>query len=139
MLAVMPPPRLPGHREPWPLVSTLDLGVLPAAVPCARHYTAYVLSEWSHLARLAEDAQLIVTELVTNAICHGRGPVTVRLRADSDSLLIEVSDTLPAPPEPYAHAVDAECGHGLDIVTGLSRSWGYDLERGGKTVWALVR
>ena len=126
------------RSEPWPLMSTLDLGVLPSAVPCARHYVAYMLSEWSHLGRLAHDAQLIVSELVTNAVCHGHGPVAMRLRANSESLLIEVQDALPAPPEPWPHAVDAECGHGLDIVSCLSRNWGYYLECCGKTVWALI-
>jgi anti-sigma regulatory factor (Ser/Thr protein kinase) len=137
MLATVPVSP-PGHAGPWPLISTLDLGALPSAVPCARHYATYVLAEWSHLARLTADAQLIVSELVSNAVCHALGPVTMRLRANSDSLLIEVQDELPAFPEPHSHAVDAECGRGLTIVSALSRAWGYYPERYGKTVWALV-
>src|SRR5215467_5581428 len=108
MLAAVFTSRPPGHAEPWPLRSILDLGVLPSAVPCARYYATYILSEWSHLVRLTDDAQLIVSELVTNAVCHGLGPVSMRLRANSESLLIEVSDSLPTPPEPRSHAVDAE-------------------------------
>ena len=136
------PPRQrhpPGHGVPWPLVSALDLGMLPSAVPCARHYTTYILSEWDHLRHLAEDATIIVSELVTNAVNHGGGPVTVCLRASSERLLIEVWDSQSAPPERYPHALDAECGHGLDIVAALSRDWGYCPGcGGGKTVWAVL-
>jgi anti-sigma regulatory factor (Ser/Thr protein kinase) len=133
----LPQRRPPGHQVPWPLVSALDLGMLPSAVPCARHYTAYILSEWDHLSHLAEDAQVIVSELVTNAVCHGRGPVTVCLRASSERLLIEVWDALQAAPAPCPHAIGADRGYGLGIVATLSRDWGYyPGGGGGKTVWA---
>jgi anti-sigma regulatory factor (Ser/Thr protein kinase) len=136
MLTAPPLPCRPAG--PWPLAATLDLGNLPSAVPCARHYTAYILTEWSHLAHLADDARLIVSELVTNAVRHSRGPVTVRLRADSTSLLIDVWDSLPTPPEPGTLAADDGGGRGLGIVAALSRHWGHRLEGCGKTVWALI-
>lgn len=116
----MPAPMLqtrhPGNAEPWPLASAIDLGTLPAAVTCARHYTVYMLSEWNHLSPLASDAQVVVSELVTNAVVHGAGPVTLCLRATSEKLLVEVWDASPKPPMPHPHDVNAEGGFGLEVV-----------------------
>jgi anti-sigma regulatory factor (Ser/Thr protein kinase) len=97
-----------------------------------------MLSEWN-MGHLVDNVQLILSELVTNAICHGAGPAMVCLRATNESLLIEVWDTLAASPEPRQHSADDEGGRGLEIVSGLSASWGcYYPESGGKVVWALV-
>jgi len=123
--------------DAWPLASILKLGTLPRSVSTARQHTAVTLSEWN-MAHLADDAQIVVSELVTNALVHGAGPVTVRLRANTESLLIEVSDALAAPPEPRHHAADAEGGHGLEIVSALCDSWGCYPDSGGKVVWALA-
>ena len=50
----------------WPLTSNLELGALASAVPCARLHARLVLLEWG-LAHIADDAELIVSELTTNA------------------------------------------------------------------------
>lgn len=129
--------------QPWPLVSALELGALPTAVPCARLHTTHILREWN-LKHLADNAELIVSELATNALkaswsLYGTPPITVRLRANRESLIIEVWDALPAPPESRPHEIDADSGRGLEIVTLLSESWGYyHPETGGKVVWALL-
>jgi anti-sigma regulatory factor (Ser/Thr protein kinase) len=138
MLAVPLESIPPGYVGHWPLTSTLQIGMLPGAVPCARHYVTHILREWN-LSHLADSAQVIVSELVTNAILHGAGPVKVCLRAKEQSLLIEVWDELPSPPEPRDHAADDEGGRGLGIVSLLSHRWGYYPESGGKCVWAFLR
>ena len=51
----------------WPLRSFLELGALPSAVPCARLHTRQLLWEWQ-LADLADSAELVVSEIVTNAV-----------------------------------------------------------------------
>jgi hypothetical protein len=51
----------------WPLESFLELGAFPGAVPCARLHTRQVLWEWG-LAALGETSELLVSELVTNAV-----------------------------------------------------------------------
>ena len=51
----------------WPLRSFLELGALPGAAPCARLHTRHLLGEW-HQAALTASAELVVTELVTNAV-----------------------------------------------------------------------
>lgn len=137
MLALVLQSRPPGHAGNWPLVSAVNLDPVPAAVPCVRRHTVRMLRAWN-LSHLADSAQLAVSELVTNALIHGTGPVTVRLRAHQASLLIEVCDSLPVPPMPGPHAVDVDGGRGLEIVSRLSDCWGYYPKDGGKAVWALL-
>src|ERR1700680_3594376 len=63
-------------RDPannWPLRSYLELGALPGAVPCARLHAKLVLWEWG-LDRLVETSELLVSEIVTNAVRASAGP-----------------------------------------------------------------
>ena len=79
---------------------------------------------------------LSMTELVTNSIKHGSGPVDVRLNGDSDNLVLMVSDCseqLPSRPDTSA---DTETGRGIQILESLATRWGVQREQGGgKTVW----
>lgn len=140
----------PGHGpgagtvfQRWPLADTLPLGSLPTAAPCARLHAKHILREW-HLAQITEDAELIVSELVTNALqaswtLPGPPPIRLRLLASRELLMIEVWDAQPAPPTPQPHEIDAEGGRGLEIVALLSRQWGcYHPASGGKAVWATL-
>jgi anti-sigma regulatory factor (Ser/Thr protein kinase) len=129
-------------RTGWPLRSTVALGTTGESVSRARHHTTATLRAWN-LAPLADTAELIVSELITNALqaswsCALVLPVMMRLRADGDSALIEVWDAAAAPPVPRSHAQDAIGGRGLEIVAALSSAWGYHMENGGKVVWALL-
>lgn len=93
---------------------------------------------------MAEDAALIVSELMTNAAEASAGladrpPITLRLLASEKSLVIEAWDRSPRDPEPREPGPDAECGRGLTVVAALSERWGW--ERTGhhrKVVWAEV-
>lgn len=93
-------------------------------------------------AALAEDAALIVSELMTNAIdasavLPDRSPVTLRLLAGERSLLIEVWDQSPLDLEPREADADSECGRGLTVVAALSDRWGWErTDRRRKVVWA---
>jgi anti-sigma regulatory factor (Ser/Thr protein kinase) len=121
--------------------SALEFAPLPTAVSCARLHAVHVLHEWG-LRHRAEDAALIVSELMTNAadaaaVLPDRPPVTLRLLASERSLLIEVWDHSPLDLEPREADPDAECGRGLTVVAALSDRWGW--ERTGhrrKVVWA---
>jgi hypothetical protein len=128
----------PASCQDWPLVTKLELGPFPSAVPCARIHARLVLLEWK-LGGLAEDAELIVSELITNAIRATSQPVTLFLRSDRRALIIEVRDILSEVPAPQPHAIDAESGRGLELVTILSARWGaFHPETGGKAIWALL-
>ncbi|MFC7999248.1 ATP-binding protein [Streptomyces rochei] len=83
--------------------------------------------------------ELIVSELVTNAIRYGQGPVRLRLVRDRGRLLCEVTDTNSASPHlRHARASD-EGGRGLFIVMRLSSHWGVRHGRRDKTIWSEQR
>ena len=121
--------------------SLLEFAPLPTAIPCARLHAVHVLHEWG-LRDIADDAALIVSELITNAAdasaaLPGHPPITLRLLASERSLIIEAWDHSPRDPEPGEADAEAECGRGLTVVAALSDRWGW--ERTGqhrKVVWA---
>ncbi len=123
------------------LVSALELASLPTAAPCARLHAVNVLHEWG-LRELADDAALIVSELMTNAadasaVLPEQPPIALRLLASERSLVIEAWDQSPLDLESREADAGAECGRGLTVVAALSDRWG--CERTGyrrKVVWA---
>ena len=128
----------------WPLQDFLELGALAGAVPCARLHARQVLWEWGF--RLGENAELLVTELVTNAVKASRAmtqafPVRLWLASDSAQVLILVSDASPQPPVRMDTSAEAENGRGLMVVEAISEQWGWYFREGkdGKVVWATVR
>jgi anti-sigma regulatory factor (Ser/Thr protein kinase) len=91
---------------------------------------------------LTDNAELALSEVVTNAILHGRPPMTVRLRGTVDHPRVEVRDRSPAPPALPRLGPDAEApddlttfGRGLSIVARASDAWGAEREPEGKLVW----
>jgi anti-sigma regulatory factor (Ser/Thr protein kinase) len=131
--------------DQWPLLSHLELGALPGAVPCARLHARQVLWEWG-LSAIAENVELLVSELVTNATQASPSaeriqPVGLWLTSDRSRLLILVQDTSRYPPEPTGGAGGGdERGRGLLIVDAISTKWGWDAKEdsSGKVVWALI-
>lgn len=90
-----------------------------------------------NLAHLADDIELVVSELATNAMAHAQTPFSVTLCAFDQTVVLEVSDASGAEPSlVVARALDTS-GRGVAIVQALSRDWGV-LSRasGGKSVWA---
>jgi anti-sigma regulatory factor (Ser/Thr protein kinase) len=132
---------------PRPLHSYLELGALPTAVPCARLHARHLLWEWG-MTELASTIELLVSELVTNAVKAtaghaGQAAVRVRLSGDSTRVLIEVWDADPRPPAPNDLGEDRmpdpqeEGGRGLFLVAALSQRWGWLPTHvpAGKVVW----
>ena len=98
------PPAWPGEMSlaaGWPLRDFIELGALPGAVPSARYHCRQVLWEWQ-LTGLAGIAELLVSELVTNAVAASRaaGSPAVRLwlLSDAERVLILVQDESPHQP-----------------------------------------
>jgi anti-sigma regulatory factor (Ser/Thr protein kinase) len=129
----------------WPLSDVAQLGALTSTPSCARRRARRVLAGWA-LARLAEPAELLISELVTNAVqaswaLTSPGPVRLWLGSDGAGLLIEVWDAGPRHPRPATRAADdAEGGRGLLLVAALSACWGWYPSPGtaGKITWAIV-
>lgn len=89
------------------------------------------------LSALADDVELLVSELVTNAIEHSHGAgITVTLRLDEGLLLLYVKDQTALRPHVQKPAADAEHGRGLLIVKALADSWGVSTD--GTTVWCAL-
>ena len=126
----------------WPLHSYLELGALPGAVPCARLHARQVLWEWN-LKGLGESAELVVSELVTNAIQASRAagrhlPVRLWLLSDQARVVIHVWDSSPNPPQPAQAENTDESGRGLLLVEAMSTAWDWYSHDGGKVVRATL-
>jgi anti-sigma regulatory factor (Ser/Thr protein kinase) len=102
----------------------------------ARRFAADILTAW-HQQQLIEDALLPLGELITNAIQHTVGDVTVELRLE-DHLRVTVHDASNRPPERRTGRADDESdnGRGLHIIDHLAAAWGSEpVPTGGKRVW----
>ncbi|MEU6547600.1 SpoIIE family protein phosphatase [Streptomyces sp. NPDC046859] len=115
-------------------VFSWDVPVDPAAVADARARVTRQMAAW-HLDDLAMTTELIVSELVTNAIRYAEPPVRLRLLRDS-RLTCEVADaSSTAPRLRHARSTD-EGGRGLFLVAQLAHRWGARYTSGGKIIWA---
>lgn len=83
----------------------------------------------------AEVAELLVSELVTNALLHARSEVRVRVAAEQARVRVEVRDESCAPVERRSFSPEAATGRGLALVEALAARWGSDVRPEGKTVW----
>ncbi|WP_434976416.1 amino acid permease [Streptomyces puniciscabiei] len=105
----------------------------PAAVATIRTATGKQLGDWG-LDDLAFTTELVVSELVTNAIRYVGGPIQVRLIRDR-ALICEVSDTGHTSPNLRHAASDEEGGRGLFIIAQMTHHWGTRYTSDGKTIW----
>ncbi|WP_063737205.1 SpoIIE family protein phosphatase [Streptomyces sp. RTd22] len=117
-----------GHVVSWDLPSD------PAVVANARSLALHQLAEWG-LEELVMTTELIVSELVTNAIRHGTGPIRLRL-IRHDVLICEVADTSSTSPRLRHARTTDEGGRGLFLVAQMTRRWGTRYTEGGKLIWA---
>ncbi|MPZ74440.1 MAG: response regulator [Nitriliruptorales bacterium] len=124
-----------GAAEPTPEMLHLPLELESAAK--ARRFVRQVLGEWARAA-VVDDAALLATELVTNALVHARSAVELRLRRLSDRVRVEVADSGAGAlhmREPDRDSVD---GRGLLLVQDLSLAWGTSSDGAKKIVWFEV-
>jgi anti-sigma regulatory factor (Ser/Thr protein kinase) len=95
-----------------------------------------VMQGWALLDDVVHTATVLVSELVTNALVHGKDPVEARLRLTRDRLVVEAEDGgFHMPRRRRAHE-DDEGGRGLHLVSRLADRWGARLTDDGKVVWA---
>ena len=120
------------HRIAFPLEAELT------AVRRARSLIRDPLKRWG-LEDLIDNSELLVSELVTNAIKYasnnGEDQVMLRLVLEPDSLVCEVHDSSPALPRVLQVDRDAESGRGLHVVSQMASRWGARRTATGKVVW----
>jgi len=104
----------------------------PGSVTLARDITRHALSEY-HYRGPQDDVLLVVSELVTNALVHGRGTPVLRLVGDAVRIRVEVSDGDPGLPQ--CKEPGPSGGWGLNLVEQLAVGWGASPRDGGKVVW----
>lgn len=154
------PPPCPGVADrprragAWPLESYLELGAYPTAVPCARLHARLVVTEWG-LGTFADATELVVSELVTNAVRAADGlirstydgrrraglpPVRLWLQSDHQCVVVLVWDGSDQMPRRAVPDAESQGGRGLWLVEARSAEWGaYKREQtSGKVVWAKI-
>ena len=120
--------------------AVLALGEGAGAVPEGRHFALSYLRD-AVPTDVLDAAELVVTELVTNAVLHGAPPVRLVVGVEGDAARIEVSDSSRALPVRPRSSTDGMTGRGLALVDAVSDDWGVRPTPGqdaGKAVWALV-
>ena len=141
-VAVLEPSRLLSARFAYTTIGEecLSHRIDPAdtAVRDARHLLTAWLEARSMPAPLVADAALATTELVTNALLHGRPPIELRARLEDTEVRIEVRDRATYQPRKLRPHQTDEHGRGLHIVAALASQWGTRPTDHGKTVWCTL-
>ncbi|MFI2644235.1 ATP-binding protein [Streptomyces sp. NPDC018610] len=123
-----------------PAQTRFTLEATPAAVPAARQWISREVRGWS--VSLDEELrwrlELVVSELVTNAVLHAGGRLTASIVLEHDLLLIEVHDGSTTAPQPRAAGPCDETGRGLALVAALCLIHGSELTASGKRCWAVL-
>ncbi|MEV7789611.1 SpoIIE family protein phosphatase [Streptomyces sp. NPDC088106] len=123
------------HGLPSAQVATWDIPADPALVAPIRKQAVDQLAAWA-LTEASFTAELVVSELVTNAIRYGAPPIRLRLIHDASTLICEVSDTSHTAPHLRRARTWDEGGRGLLLVAQLTQRWGTRHTADGKTIWS---
>ncbi|MEV6983393.1 ATP-binding protein [Sphaerisporangium sp. NPDC051017] len=111
-----------------------DLAADLRAAGTARRLAREVLTAWG-MSALVEDVTVVVSELVGNALVHGRAPITLSLHRHGRIVRGEVTDHGAMWPTPLPACSGEEHGRGLTIVAACADRWGVEPAQEGKTVW----
>jgi len=133
---------------PWPLQTRLELAAHPTAPGVVRGHVGAVAREWD-LAGLADTAELLASELASNAVqasqrLKARADLAVVpvvrlwLTSDGTSMVIHIWDASEDMPARQNAAADDEGGRGLMLVDALAKDWGTYRKTDGKVVWCLI-
>jgi len=126
---------------PVPPRQSLTLDPVPTAPAESRRFAHDVCGDWG-VPRVANLAELVASELVTNAVTHARTPMTVTLRLLDDTVSVDVRDADPRPmfrPNPGSGGRPGdEHGRGLLLLDAMADAWGTSPTADGKVVWANI-
>ena len=108
------------------------------SVPAARAFLAKLLKGWDISDAVIDDASLLTTELLTNAVVHGTGVVDLGIEVSDGVLHVGVHDDGTERPEVCDVSTDSVGGRGIWMVQSIAQNWGSEPSHGdepGKTVW----
>lgn len=118
-----------------PYHASIRLPPSPDSAAEARAFILQSLEQWG-ANTFCEQARLLVSELVTNAVFHAHSSVEIHAMLTRDHLRVEVADNDPTPPRPQEAGVWDVTGRGLVLVDSLAARWGSESRPGqGKVVW----
>lgn len=115
-------------------VSVLHLGPKPSSPRLAREFVRQVLGDRGIDSRTVDDAALVTTELVTNAVIHARTESVLEVEVEGDRILVSVSDSSLETPKLRHPAQTDTNGRGVRILDALAAHWDVALRPNGKTV-----
>jgi len=124
------------HVVPASQQRTREFPPVPEAAGAARRFVAEALRQWGHSDALVRDAQLVISELATNAVLHTGSRFSVLIRGEDAGVRISVADQSPLPPSLKHPPQEVSSGRGLQVVSALTSRWGVEPAPDGKTVWA---
>ncbi len=119
------------------LVATLELPPDHTAAARARHFVSATLHAWG-CNGIVDDAELLVSEFVTNAILHTRSAPTVTVDRTPTAIRVSVRDKSTSTPRLRDYEPTAVTGRGLLLVDRISQRWGIESDGTGKCVWFEV-
>jgi anti-sigma regulatory factor (Ser/Thr protein kinase) len=108
------------------------------SVPAARAFLTKLLSGWDIADEVIDEASLLTTELMSNAVEHGSGVVDMEIAVHDGLLHVGVHDSsVELPEEGDGTSANPEAGRGIWLVQSIARDWGSDTsgKEPGKTVW----
>ena len=116
--------------------ATTSLPPDPTSARACRRFLLDTLDEWD-ADQFADDAVLLLSELVTNAVLHAGTDIDVQVQLDRDILRVEVRDGDPRIPSVRQYSLLSGTGRGLALVAGTAKTWDAEAvpETGGKRVW----
>ncbi|WP_267595983.1 ATP-binding protein [Carbonactinospora thermoautotrophica] len=117
-----------------PVLARWTLPAVPGSVRQARQLTGEIVECLGLPRSVRDNVQLLTSELVTNAVLHGEGPVRIELVIDS-AIICRVTDGLPTLPRLRNATLDDETGRGLLLLEELTDDWGSERTAEGKVVW----
>jgi len=132
LVARVPPPGADGSS------ATLPIAAEPRSVADARAFVAAALRSRDTDETVVQRAILLASELVTNAVLHGRPPIRLRLRHTTRHAIIEVYDGTAVLPRRLRPTPDDEHGRGIQLVASLAERWGTRPLPHGKSVWCML-
>jgi anti-sigma regulatory factor (Ser/Thr protein kinase) len=118
-------------------VVSIDLPPERSAASRARRFVRERCEHWNVPQSSIDDIELLVSELVTNAVLHARSEARVTVDRVGDRIRVTVEDHSPVLPRLREYGPDAVTGRGVFLVDRLSNEWGVDASKddGGKCVW----